>query len=493
VAIRLKGSRTDQILVEKVGQPGCVRRSEARRSSGRGGIDRLKVLIVQFPNPRGVTEVSILREMSPARRQSCEEDENLCRRPYKIKKTCRGKSAPTLKDFQKLPNDLPQRPLSWCSRLNDDHDDRYLTLQEEDTKPRRQRQRVSQEQAHNPLIDHISCQQANKRFTPTACIGSGAFSKVFVGKHPAFKGAVAAKVMNKAYVKRYQGPNGYLDEISNLHRARGSFIARLLDSFETNDHVWIITQFYAGGDFLSYIGNYAPFTLLGTQFYTAELACALAHLHGNHIYFGDLKPENIVMDPSGHVRLIDFGLSIHELTSSRCSIDAKTGRSVFHTGSGTLAYAAPELFSRDQVGYEADWWALGAITFEMVTGASPFYDPEDTDPQVLCTRVCTQEVDFEGLNVELGNANCGAESFLKGLLEKRPADRLGRKNSDEVLGHPFLLGLDWSLVAAEFYQPPVVPPITDHSDIGMFCNQVENESLALPSEKGPSCASNEKC
>ncbi|GBG26999.1 Protein kinase, putative [Hondaea fermentalgiana] len=218
-------------------------------------------------------------------------------------------------------------------------------------------------------------------------------------------------------------------------------------------------------------------------FYAVEISLGLQFLHENHILHADIKPENIGLTSSGHVRILDFGLSV--VLDPEADFNVETGRLEVRTSSGTLAYAAPEVLQRDKHGCESDWWSLGVLMYEMLFGGWPWHIPHD--PQETCNLICVaplqlppelmlydandDDSDADDDNHEqvfapnnaqadtehddLDLAETSAFDLISRLLVKEPSARMGWANGlEDLKAHPFFYGIDWDVAAHQGYAAP---------------------------------------
>lgn len=146
-------------------------------------------------------------------------------------------------------------------------------------------------------------------------------------------------------------------------RPQFPFIVDLLYAFQTDGKLYLILEYLSGGELFTYLDREGIFMEPTAIFYASEITLAIEHLHGLGIIYRDLKPENIMLDAEGHVVLTDFGLS-------KESIHADEDRT--HTFCGTIEYMAPEILSRAGHNKAVDWWSLGTLLFDMLTGSPPF-------------------------------------------------------------------------------------------------------------------------
>uniref|UniRef100_A0A183EPS0 Protein kinase domain-containing protein n=2 Tax=Gongylonema pulchrum TaxID=637853 RepID=A0A183EPS0_9BILA len=157
--------------------------------------------------------------------------------------------------------------------------------------------------------------------------------------------------------------------------------------------------------------------------------------------------ENILLDEDGHIKLTDFGLS-KELTEDE-----------LHRANsycGTIEYMAPEVVERTPGGYDeiVDWWSLGVIAFELLTGCSPFtVDGHSNTSKDIAKRILTKRVPFPR------NFDKLATDFISRLLEKSARRRLGRKGVEEIKKHPFLADTDWEKCELRELEPPIIPVV----------------------------------
>ncbi|XP_041922937.1 ribosomal protein S6 kinase beta-1 isoform X2 [Alosa sapidissima] len=190
-----------------------------------------------------------------------------------------------------------------------------------------------------------------------------------------------------------------------------------------------------------------------------EISMALGHLHQKGIIYRDLKPENIMLNNHGHVKLTDFGLckeSIHDGT-------------VTHTFCGTIEYMAPEILMRSGHNRAVDWWSLGALMYDMLTGAPPFTgeNRKKTIDKILKCKLnlppyLTQE----------------ARDLLKKLLKRSASSRLGANAGDagEVQAHPFFRHINWEDLLARKVEPPFKPFLQSAEDVSQFDSKFTSQT-----------------
>jgi len=199
------------------------------------------------------------------------------------------------------------------------------------------------------------------------------------------------------------------------------------------------------------------FDITRTRFYAAELLCALEHLHSFNVIYRDLKPENILLDYKGHIALCDFGL---------CKLDMKND-SKTDTFCGTPEYIAPELLQGKGYTRSVDWWTLGTLLFEFLTGLPPFYDKN--------TNAMYQKILQDPLKFPSGMPS-SARSIITELLQRDPSRRLGAGGAEEIKRHMFFASIDWVKLMAKKIQPPFKPSVTDNIDVSNFDAEFTSEN-----------------
>jgi serine/threonine protein kinase len=193
-------------------------------------------------------------------------------------------------------------------------------------------------------------------------IGQGSFGKVLQVQHSTTGKIYAMKVLRKEVLVARKQVSHTQSERSVLEQVSHPFIVKLHFAFQTAEKLYMILDYVNGGEVFFHLKREGRFSEARVAQYVAEIACALCHLHGQNIVYRDLKPENVLLSMTGHVVLTDFGLS-KELDESGTT----------STFCGTPEYLAPEILKGHPQTPAVDWWSLGTLTFEMLTGLPPFF------------------------------------------------------------------------------------------------------------------------
>jgi protein-serine/threonine kinase len=238
-----------------------------------------------------------------------------------------------------------------------------------------------------------------------------------------------------------------------LRRANHPFIAQLRYAFQSPSRLYLVTDFFGGGELLMHLKRFRRFSEPKARFFAAEVALGLEYLHARGIVHRDLKPENVLLDEEGHVRLTDFGLSKvglvgHVVTSTIC---------------GTPEYLPPEVFLRTGEGYacELDWWSFGVILFEMLEGRPPF---QDQNRARLLKLIINGTFTFRHVHSR------ALTSLVCELLRVEVSARL--RAAPVIKVHPWFSDIDWQIVHDRGLTPPFRP--------GLFALKREFEESERP-------------
>lgn len=287
-------------------------------------------------------------------------------------------------------------------------------------------------------------------------IGKGSFGKVMqVRKHDTSR-VYALKTIRKAHIISRSEVNHTLAERTVLAQIDNPFIVPLKFSFQSPEKLYLVLAFVNGGELFHHLQREGRFDLNRARFYTAELLCALECLHEFNVIYRDLKPENILLDYTGHIALCDFGL---------CKLNME-GQEKTNTFCGTPEYLAPELLLGQGYSKVVDWWTLGVLFYEMLTGLPPFYD-QDTNE--MYRKILQDPLRFPD------DMDREARSLLQGLLIRDPKKRLGINGASEIKSHPFFAQIDWKRLMAKKYAAPFKPAVESATDTSNFDQEFTSE------------------
>ncbi|GAB1310527.1 Serine/threonine-protein kinase psk1 [Madurella fahalii] len=303
-------------------------------------------------------------------------------------------------------------------------------------------------------------------FEPLRCLGKGTFGTVLLVKQRATGRLYAQKqfkkaslVVGKKLVEQTKTERQILESVN-----RHPFVVKLYYAFQDQEKLYLILEYGQGGELFTHLNTEKMFPESTAAFYMAEMVLALTHLHENlGVIYRDLKPENCLLDAEGHLLLTDFGLS-------KVAVDDDPD--ACNSMLGTVEYMAPEVIQGKKYGKAVDWWSLGALGFDLMTGTAPFRGPNHAKIQDNIVRQKLVLPYFLGPD---------AKDLLTRLLRKDPTKRLGYnmpKDLATIKKHRFFRKIDWAKLAARELEPPIQPLITDPELAENFAPEFTELSLS---------------
>lgn len=303
----------------------------------------------------------------------------------------------------------------------------------------------------------------SSQFMPLKLLGCGSFAKVFLVKKlqgPDAGSLYAMKVLRKAKL-RFRDRLRSKKERDILVDVQHPFIVKLNYAFQTEGKLFLVLDFVRGGDLFTRLNSEVMFTEEDVKFYLAESLLALTHLHSLGIIYRDLKPENILLDEEGHIKLTDFGLS-------KESLDDKA-----YSFCGTVEYMSPEVIARQGHTKSADFWSLGVVMFEMLTGVLPFQgeNRKETMHQIIKIKLSMPLY----LSLE-------AQSLLRCLFKRNPLNRLGSgpRGGNDIMDHIFFHSIDFEKLYEKKVNPPFIPAVPRDSAYIIDDKNWAQESPGVP-------------
>ncbi|XP_052512908.1 myotonin-protein kinase isoform X4 [Budorcas taxicolor] len=301
-------------------------------------------------------------------------------------------------------------------------------------------------------------------------IGRGAFSEVAVVKMKQTGQVYAMKIMNKWDMLKRGEVSCFREERDVLVNGDQRWITQLHFAFQDENYLYLVMEYYVGGDLLTLLSKFGeriPAEM--ARFYLAEIVMAIDSVHRLGYVHRDIKPDNILLDRCGHIRLADFG-SCLKLRGDG------TVRSLVAVG--TPDYLSPEILQAvgggpgtGSYGPECDWWALGVFAYEMFYGQTPFY--ADSTAETYGKIVHYRE------HLSLPLADTGVPEEARDLIQQLlcpPEVRLGRNGAGDFRKHPFFFGLEWDNLRDSV--PPFTPDFEGATDTCNF-DMVEDGLTAM--------------
>ena len=275
-----------------------------------------------------------------------------------------------------------------------------------------------------------------------------------------------------------------LAERTLLSEMSTDWVVTLHRTFQDNQNLYMIMEYLPGGDLMSHLIRLDVFTEHQTKFYIAELVEAVHSVHRAGFIHRDIKPDNIVLTRTGHLKLIDFGLckfdpcvKVDAIASDERVLRSSGGqvpmtsrklshwtRTQLRSSVGTPQYMAPEVLNK-AYDHTSDFWSVGMIAYECLMGGTPFYDEAaDSRPgkKPDVKRILHKVLHYkEYLPIPFPGKSVSAEgiSFLKGLL----CEAGSRMRYDQIRAHPFFRGVPWTRLRD--LQAPITPAASDDSAV----------------------------
>ncbi|KAI0686701.1 kinase-like protein [Cytidiella melzeri] len=282
-------------------------------------------------------------------------------------------------------------------------------------------------------------------------LGTGSFGRVHLVRSKHNLRFYAIKVLSKEKIVRMKQVSHTKNEQAMLKAVSHAFIINLWGAFQDCTNLYMVMDFVPGGELFTLLRRSNRFPDPVAKFYAAEVALALNYLHSLDIIYRDLKPENILLNYDGHIKIADFGF-------------AKYCTTIAWTLCGTPDYLAPEIIRNERYNKSVDWYALGVLVFEMLSGLPPFHEP-NAGHVVLYEKItkgpaCIRWPPF----------NANATDLILKFMEHDPTKRYGnlRHGAGDVFAHPWFREVDWEKLKNKQITAPYLPRISGAGDASAF-------------------------
>ncbi|KAF5816529.1 putative protein kinase AGC-NDR family [Helianthus annuus] len=378
---------------------------------------------------------------------------------------------------------------------------------------------VSEEEQNN-LLKHLEKKETEYMrlqrhkmgaddFEPLTMIGKGAFGEVRICREKTTGNVYAMKKLKKSEMLRRGQVEHVKAERNLLAEVDSNCIVKLYCSFQDEEYLYLIMEYLPGGDMMTLLMRKDTLTEDEARFYVGETVLAIESIHKHNYIHRDIKPDNLLLDKFGHMKLSDFGLckpldctNLQEKdftaaknlsgalqSDGRPAVPRRTQqeqlqhwqrnrRMLAYSTVGTPDYIAPEVLLKKGYGMECDWWSLGAIMYEMLVGYPPFYSDE---PMSTCRKIVNWRTHLKF--PEEAKLSPEAKDLICKLLcnvEKR----LGTKGAHEIKAHPWFKGIEWE----KLYQMEAafIPEVNGELDTQNFEKFEEGENqIPSTTKSGP--------
>ncbi|KAG2548497.1 serine/threonine-protein kinase tricornered-like [Panicum virgatum] len=340
-------------------------------------------------------------------------------------------------------------------------------------------------------------------------IGKGAFGEVRVCKEKSTGNVYAMKKLKKSEMLRRGQVEHVRAERNLLAEVDHHCIVKLYCSFQDSEYLYLIMEYLPGGDMMTLLMRKDTLTEDEARFYVGETVLAIEAIHKHNYIHRDIKPDNLLLDKYGHLRLSDFGLckpldysnfpdlNEKDVTPTKSSTQdgkqqsmpkrsqqeqlehwQKNRRTLAYSTVGTPDYIAPEVLLKKGYGMECDWWSLGAIMYEMLVGYPPFYSDE---PMTTCRKIVNWRTHLKF--PEEARLTADAKDLISKLL-CNVDQRLGTKGAEEIKEHSWFSELQWDKLYET--EAAYLPQVTDELDTQNFEKFEESsDSVQCLAKAGP--------
>lgn len=298
-------------------------------------------------------------------------------------------------------------------------------------------------------------------------LGTGSFGRVKLAKHLPTGKTCAVKCLKKSEIIRLKQVDHILAEKAILSSIDHPFIVNIFGHFQDRKYLYLVMEFVVGGEFFTHLRRAGRFNNDSSCFYAAQIVLIFQYLHSQDIVYRDLKPENLLLDHTGNVKLTDFGFAK--------KVDYRTW-----TLCGTPEYIAPEILLNKGHGKPVDWWALGILIYEMLAGCPPFVDD---DPMGIYQKILAGRISFPRY------FDKDAKDLIRKLLVADVTKRLGNLKGgvEEIKQHKWFDKIDWAKLYNREMRVPFIPDVKAMDSPNNFEKYPENtpEPPSINTESDP--------
>ncbi len=286
-------------------------------------------------------------------------------------------------------------------------------------------------------------------------LGRGSFGLVQLMKHSKSGKTYALKQICKSQVVELGQQEHVMSEKNVMAAMNHPFIIKLFATYKDKDFLYFLLEVCLGGELFTLLRSQRLFDENTAKFYAACVVLAFEHMHAQNIIYRDLKPENLLLDSQGYIKIVDFGF-------------AKICNEQTYTLCGTPDYLAPEVILGQGHGKGVDWWTLGVLIYEMLASYPPFYDE---DPMETYKKILGGQVDYPR------HFSKEAVDLLSKLLNLKATKRYGviKGGATLIKQHPWFAGFDWDGLYNKQIKAPFLPEVKNPEDLHNFAELGKDE------------------
>ena len=267
------------------------------------------------------------------------------------------------------------------------------------------------------------------------------------------------KEMSKAKIIYKKSENYIISERNILNKMSHPFIVNMYYSFQNQDNLYLVLDLMTGGDLRYHLTRLKRVSEIEGKFLISNIILALEYIHINKIVHRDIKPENLVMDQKGYIHLTDFGIA-KKIENNYIKEN---------NSSGTPGYVAPEILCGNEYNFSVDYFALGIVTYELITGERPYTGSNKLE---IKEKMISKQIQLKKINLPIG-WSLESLDFVNKLIQRKPLNRLGGKNGIiELKNHPWLKDIQWNEIYLKKIKPHFIPREGDNFSY-KYCNKSE--------------------
>lgn len=389
--------------------------------------------------------------------------------------TCEKTADRKIEHFKKYRSNSVISVGNLDNRVGDSYEVPFEDFYEAELEESRQNSSIpTNEQSRNNVSSEVPVVHSRRLvvtdFQPIKVLGKGSFGKVILVKHKTTGRLYAQKQLKKATMivntKNYERT---LTERTILEKVSHPNIVKLYYALQDFDKVYLFLEYLEGGELFFHLSNERIMSEKIACFYVAEMILALRHLHINaRVIYRDLKPENCLLNRHGHLVLTDFGLS--KVAMQANSMD------------GTAQYIAPEVIKGENYDSRCDWWSLGAVMFDLLTGQPPF---TGNNNKRIMDKILTKKIAYPFYLSQI------SKDFLSKCLNKNVEKRINLDDEqvfNKIKNHQFFRYINWKHIEEQNdaqQPPPIIPVISNPEAAENFEDEFTSLDITPPNSPIP--------